>query len=70
MGPIIPGWGLRQGDPLSPCLFILMDESLSVMLRVQEEEGALHGLRVARGAPSVSHLFFPDDCFFSFKLIV
>ncbi|XP_031116486.1 uncharacterized protein LOC116020140 [Ipomoea triloba] len=66
-GLISPGRGLRQGDPLSPCLFIIVAESLSAMLRVQERVGALHGVRVARGAPAVSHLFFADDCLFFFQ---
>ncbi|XP_031127513.1 uncharacterized protein LOC116029604 [Ipomoea triloba] len=66
-GPIVPTRGLRQGDPLSPCLFILVAESLSAMLRVQEMEGGLQGVRVARGAPRISHLFFADDCLFFFR---
>lgn len=37
------------------------------MLSIQEREGSLHGLRVARKAPAVSHLFFADDCLFFFR---
>jgi hypothetical protein len=58
---IYPQRGLRQGDPLSPYLFILCAEGLSAMLQKAEENGKLKGLKVCRGAPSVNHLFFADD---------
>ncbi|XP_074314848.1 uncharacterized protein LOC141651019 [Silene latifolia] len=57
----VPERGLRQGDPLSPYLFILCAEVLSSMIRRKVEEGALNGIRVAPGAPVISHLFFADD---------
>lgn len=53
--------GLRQGDPLSPYLFLLCAEALSGLIRLREEEDRWKGIRVARGAPVVSHLFFADD---------
>lgn len=58
VGPIVPCGGLRQGDTLSSCLFILCAEGLSALIRRHERLGLLHGVRVARRAPTVSHLFF------------
>ena len=67
IGPIVPSRDLRQGDPLSPYLFILCAEGLSSLIHTYERAGLIHGVRVARGAPVVSHLFFADDCFLFFK---
>lgn len=67
VGSIVPCRGLRQGDPLSPYLFIICVEGLSALIRRQERLGLLHGVEVARGALTVSHLFFIDDSFLFFK---
>ncbi|KAL5770698.1 hypothetical protein ACOSP7_014852 [Xanthoceras sorbifolium] len=53
--------GLRQGCPLSPYLFLLCAEGLTSLLSKAEVAGKLHGIKVARYAPPVSHLFFADD---------
>lgn len=63
IGPIIPKRGLRQGDPLSPYLFLLCAEGLSILLRQAEVSGQLHGLKIARSAPSISHILFADDIY-------
>ena len=55
---ILPQRGLRQGDPLSPYLFILCAEGLSAMLQKAEQEGKIEGIKICRGAPRVNHLFF------------
>ncbi|CAL1410909.1 unnamed protein product [Linum trigynum] len=56
-----PTRGLRQGDPISPYLFLLVAEGLSGLISVAEREKKITGIRVKRGAPSISHLLFADD---------
>jgi hypothetical protein len=56
-----PTRGLRQGDPLSPYLFLICAEGLSSALAHEEEVRGIEGVRVCRNAPSVSHLLFADD---------
>ncbi|XP_057803553.1 uncharacterized protein LOC131018874 [Salvia miltiorrhiza] len=57
-----PSRGLRQGDPLSPFLFLFCAEALSGLLRKAETNNLLHGARICRTAPRVSHILFADDC--------
>lgn len=66
-GNVIPRRGIRQGDPISPYLYILCAEGLSGIMRSHEETGIIHGCKIARGVPSISHLFLADDCYFFFK---
>ncbi|CAA7041153.1 unnamed protein product [Microthlaspi erraticum] len=66
-GHIIPTRGLRQGDPISPYLFVICTEMLVKMMCDAEEKGLITGLKVARGSPAVSHLLFADDSMFYCK---
>jgi hypothetical protein len=56
--------GLRQGDPLSPLLFVVVMEALSRMLTAALDQGNLTGFSVgARDSEAlvVNHLLFADD---------
>lgn len=60
-GFIKPERGIRQGNPLSPFLFILCAEALVSCLKVAESSGRLHGIKLAASGPSFHHLLFADD---------
>lgn len=66
-GDVKPSRGLRQGDPLSPYLFLLCAEGLSCMLPEAEVNHAITWLKVSRHGPTVSHLFFADDSLLFFR---
>ncbi|XP_057449118.1 uncharacterized protein LOC130740498 [Lotus japonicus] len=56
-----PDRGLRQGDPLSPYLFVLCMERLSVLIHNLVDNGEWKPVRISQGGPPISHLFFADD---------
>ena len=56
-----PTRGLRQGDPLSPYLFLLCTEGLNALLSHAEENGNISGVKVCRDAPPATNLLFADD---------
>ncbi|GJX77165.1 putative RNA-directed DNA polymerase, eukaryota, reverse transcriptase zinc-binding domain protein [Tanacetum coccineum] len=53
--------GLRQGDPLSPFLFILFMEGLHVALSDAVHSGLIHGVKFGSLAITLSHLFYADE---------
>jgi ribonuclease HI len=60
-GNIKPERGLRQGDPISPYLFLLCAEALSALVTRANDDGTLTGVSTSRRGPRISHLFFADD---------
>ena len=58
---IKPSRGIRQGDPLSPYLFLICAEGFTSLLAKVELDGRLHGVAVCRNAPRITNLLFADD---------
>ena len=61
-GFIEPSQGLRQGDPLSPFLFLFCVEGLNALLNKAVDNGEIRGLSLCRQGPKITHLFFANDC--------
>ena len=59
---VVPSQGIRQGDPLSPYLFILCLERLSIKLNEAVRDKHIHPINFRTGV-RLSHLFFTDDIF-------
>ncbi|KAH1090505.1 hypothetical protein J1N35_017762 [Gossypium stocksii] len=57
-----PSRGLRQGDPLSPYLFLICAEDFSTLLHEANQKGIMRGAFIGRERLSINHLFFVDDC--------
>ena len=60
-GYITPTCGIRQGDPLSPYLFLICAEGLTALLRKASDAGQLCGIQCCGRGPWVFHLFFAND---------
>lgn len=64
---INPTRGLRQGDPLSPYLFLLVIDVLSRLVSKEVEENRISGIKLKPTCPILSHLFFADDAILFLK---
>lgn len=59
--------GLRQGDHLSPYLFLLCTEGLVNLLNWVMLNKSLMGIKVCRGASIINHLLFTDNSLIFYK---
>ena len=60
--PIIqPSRGIRQGDPLSPYLFLICSKGLHSLLQQATESNQIQGVSTCKKGPRLTHLFFADD---------
>lgn len=53
--------GLRQGDLLSPYLFLLCAEGFSALLKRVESKLNLSGFQINKHCPTLTHLFLAND---------
>lgn len=60
---ISPERGLRQGDPLSSYLFLMCIEGLTGLTNDFEKRKLITGIKLARSAPPISHMFLSDDSY-------
>eukprot|EP00253_Pinus_taeda_P008568 PITA_08568 len=59
--PFSPSRGIRQGDPLSPFLFVILMEGLSRLIAKKKEDVQIRGLQPIRSYPATTHQQFVDD---------
>lgn len=53
--------GIRQRDPLSPFLFVLVTEAFNQLMKAAADRNLIQGLSIGRENVNISHLQFPDD---------
>ena len=62
---IVPLRGIRQGNPISPYLFLLCSEGLHALIEKVARNGLIMGISLCRNEPRLTHLFFLQTIVFS-----
>lgn len=65
--PFRPSRGSRQGDHLSPFLFLICVKGLSGLLNMGIVNQSFSGFKINIYCPMISHLMFVDDCLLFFN---
>ena len=60
-GLIHPTRGIRQGDPLSPFLFLLCTEGFNGLIKHAERNWDIYGYSLCKRDPKLRHLLFAND---------
>ena len=76
-GNIHPSRGIRQGDPLSPYLFLFCAEGFTPLLTKADLEGKIHGVSICRRAPKsptcyllMTHCYFAEQLKLKWKYLM
>ena len=56
-----PSRGIRQGDSISPYIFLLCIEFLGAQINSMCENNRWDKIKASKNGPSFSHVFFADD---------
>ena len=59
--PFTPSRGIRQGDPISPFLFVILMEGLSRIIKTSKERNDIVGYQPLHDCLATTHQQFVDD---------
>jgi len=66
LNPSLQPGELDRGGPISPYLFLMCANILSIALTQAENQKKIKGIKIGRNGISFAHLFYADDFLFFF----